>query len=342
MATARQFIRAALEEDGGIRVVGEAANGEEAVALAARLRPDVIIMDVLMPVLDGVGATRRIMAVCPTPVVVVTSLPLTDGSVLSRMMEAGAVDVIGKAFGRDPHASARMRAQLVATVKEAARSRMKPLRPELLLGTAAGAASGPARPRVRPTQPIRALVLGASTGGPTALQTIFRALPADFPCPILVVQHIARGFTSWLAGWLAATTPLPVSLARDGEAALPGHIYLAPDDQHLLLTATRTLRLNRALPVHSVRPAVDPLFVSAGQALGAGVLAVVLTGMGSDGAEGARQIRAAGGIVLAQDADSCAIFGMPRAVIAAGAADEVLPLAEMAGRIRALCAEALP
>ncbi len=330
VAAARQAVRAMLEEDPAIAIAGEAANGEEAVAAAGRLRPDVITMDVLMPVMDGYAATARIMAERPTPIIAVTSLPLEDGSVLERMLSAGAIDVVRKAFARDPEKWARMRAELLSRVRAAARARVA--------SPAAGsqpAASPGSPPRVDARPEV--IVIAASTGGPAALQAVLGGLSPKMPCPVLVVQHIAADFTAWLASWLAGCSPLPVHVAQDGESALAGHIYLAPDDRHLLVTARHTLRLNQALPVQSLRPSADVLFRSASQAFGAGVIAVVLTGMGSDGAQGARGIKDAGGTVLVQDAATCAIFGMPQAVIAAGAADAVLPLPAIAGRLRALC-----
>ncbi|MBI3948781.1 MAG: chemotaxis-specific protein-glutamate methyltransferase CheB [Armatimonadetes bacterium] len=326
--TARHLIRALLETDPAITVVGEAADGAEAVRLAARLRPDVITMDVLMPVLDGYVATQRIMAAQPTAVVAVTSLPLDGGSVVARMLEAGAVGIIGKAFGRDPRASERMRRELIAKVKAAARARG---------GVRGGGAQrAPAR-AARPRVPIRIVVVAASTGGPGALLELLRGLRDDLPCPVLVVQHIAPGFGQGLAEWLSATSGRRVSVARDGERIEPGRVYLAPDDHHLLITDRQVVRLKQTPPVHSLRPAADVLFGAASQAFGAGVVALVLSGMGNDGADGARQVKAAQGLVLVQDEATCAIYGMPKATVEAGAADEVLPIGSIAGRVLELC-----
>lgn len=340
VALARQTIRSALETDPEITVVGEAENGAEAVALAARLQPDVITMDVLMPVMDGYEATERIMAAHPTPIVAVTSLPLADGSVLGRMLAAGAVDVVAKAFGREPAQRERMRRALVAAVRAAASAGVR--RPGRVLLREQGLASGQ-QARLAVRRQVDVVVVAASTGGPGALQVLLRGLPRSTRFPVLVVQHIADGFADWLAEWLGRGVELPVSVARDGLRAEPGHVYLAPCDWHMLVTPNRTIRLNRALPVGGLRPSADVLFRSASQSFGPGVVGIVLTGMGEDGAEGARAIRSAGGIVLVQDEETSAIWGMPRAVISAGAADAVLPLSEIPVRLCALCRmEGLP
>lgn len=331
MESARRLIRSLLQSDPAITVVGEASDGEQAVVLAERLRPDVITMDVLMPVMNGYVATERIMATCPTPIIAITALPLQDGSVFTRMMNAGALDIVAKAFGRDPRASQRMQEELLTKVKAAAQAHVAGRGPTRVTEFVA-------RDVARPRVPIQVVVVAASTGGPQALLEFLRGLSRDLPCPILVVQHIAPGFSQGLANWLNTESALPVRVAYNGEKAEPGYVYLAPDDRHLLITAGGIIRVNRALPVGALRPAGDVLFRSASQAFGRGVLAVVLSGMGSDGAEGARHIKAAGGIVLVQDEETSTIFGMPKAVIEAGAADEVLPLGAIAKRVMALCA----
>lgn len=347
VVSARRVIRDVLEEDPDITVVGEAGNGEEAVALALRLRPDVITMDVLMPVLDGYAATARIMSQCPTPIVAVTSLSLEDGTVLARMFTSGAVDVMSKAFSREPEKWARMRRELVLRVKTAAQAKVRGI-PE------AQPASGAAGPHgVRASAPpnvgvagggrdasvrqARIIVIAASTGGPVALSALLGALPADLGVPVLVVQHIAEGFTGWLAEWLDGSVGLTVKVAEDSERARPGHVYVAPHDRHLLVLPHYIIRLNQALPVQSLRPSADVLFRAAARAFGPDVVGVVLTGMGHDGTDGARAIKDAGGRVLVQSEETSVIFGMPRAAIEAGVADEALSLEKIARRLVALC-----
>ncbi|MDH7569783.1 MAG: response regulator, partial [Armatimonadota bacterium] len=186
LPSARHFVRAALEADTEITVVGEASNGAEGAAMVERLKPDVVTMDVMMPVMDGCTATERIMASRPTPIVAVTSLPLADGRVLARMLGAGALDVVGKAFGRDPARSAQFRAELVAKVKAAARARVPaPISPRTL-APETRPAEKPSLP-ARRVPPIRVVVVAASTGGPGALQELLKGLGPDFPCPVLVV-----------------------------------------------------------------------------------------------------------------------------------------------------------
>lgn len=337
VAPARRVIRSLLEEDPEITVVGEAANGEEAVALTLRLRPDVITMDVLMPVLDGYAATERIMSECPTPIVAVTSLSLEDGTVMARMIEAGAVDVMSKAFSRAPKKWARMRRELVHRVKAAAKVSVRGIPERRVAATQDGRQAAFAASLLPAGRRPCIVVVAASTGGPPALRTLLGGLEASLAAPVLVVQHITEGFTAWMADWLNGSIGCVVSVAQDGERARGGRVYLAPDDRHLRVFPEQILRLSEAPPVRSLRPSADVLFRSAARAYGRDVVGVVLTGMGDDGARGARAIKEAGGRVLVQNEESATIFGMPRAVIEAGLADEVLAPDEMARRLLLLC-----
>lgn len=329
-ATVRALLVQILNDDPEIRVVGEARDGHEAVLLTESLRPDLITMDVQMPRLDGLEATREIMIRAPTPIVLVTS------SGRAREVEAslatlriGALDVIQKppSPGSPDFEAASKR--LVAVVK--AMSQVKVIRhwrqtptaqvpPHLVSATQPGARG-------------RIVAIASSTGGPAALQQLLSALPAEFAAPILVVQHITLGFTSGLASWLNSSCPLRVKVAEANEELTPGTVTIAPDDRHLGISIKRTVVLSSAEPIGGFRPSASFLFESVARAFGTSAVAVMLTGMGEDGVQGLHAVRKAGGKVIAQDEQSSVVFGMPGAAIEAGLAHVVLPIEEIAPRL---------
>lgn len=327
---ARAVLRSILESDPGIQVVGVARNGWEAVQLTSRLRPDVITMDVRMPEMDGAEATEQIMAYYPTPILVVTaSLAKEDVDFSFRMLEAGALDIFEKPAGDDPVALRACAQALVERVRLLARVRViTHLR-------------GRRRRRIEPTSPppavphgaspSRLVVIGASTGGPKALQRVLSGLPSGFPAPILVVQHIASGFIQGMCDWLAGEIRLPIGVARDGEALEPGRVYVAPENRHLVPEHDRLHLSDR--PRTTPMPCVDVTMEEAARVFGGRAVGVLLTGMGSDGARGLLAIRKAGGRTIVQNQSTCTIFGMPRAAIELGAAEKVLPLEEIASAL---------
>jgi two-component system, chemotaxis family, protein-glutamate methylesterase/glutaminase len=322
----RAFLLGLLQSDPGFEVAGTASNGNEAVLAAQNLRPHVIAMDILLPELDGYEATRRIMQVCPTPIVMISS----DDAAAQRSVEAlavGALSVVRKpsALGSSTHAADR-------------KSFLTTLR--LMAGVPVVTRYPPRLPLPaslpRSTTRRQILALAASTGGPFALQMVLRGLEPSTPLPILVVQHITRGFTTALVEWLNSTLSLPVEIARSGALARPGHVYIAPDDQHLMVQPGGVLALRPASSGDRFCPSADVLFQSVARVYRRSALAVVLTGMGDDGARGMQELAAAGGITLAQDEASCVVYGMPGAAVAAGAVTRIVPLDEMAGAIRRL------
>ena len=328
---ARSVIRSILEGDPGIEVVGLARNGWEAVQMTARLRPDVITMDVRMPEMDGYEATCQIMAYHPTPILIVTaSLSRQDVDFTFRMLEAGALDILEKPAGEDPLALRSKAQDLIERVRLLSRVRViTHLRGRRKAGRPLPLTPVPATPGPAPAEaPSRLVVIGASTGGPRALQRILSGLPADFPAPILVVQHIAPGFIRGLAEWLAGETRLRVSLARQDDGLTPGRVYIAPEGCHLL-PDFRRVHLTET-PRTPLIPSVDVTMRAAAQNFGRRAIGVLLTGMGNDGAEGLLAIRQAGGLTIAQDQATSTIFGMPRAAIELGAAQQVLPLEDIA------------
>lgn len=330
--TVRQLLVEVLRSDPDITVVGEASNGAEAVELAERLRPDLITMDIQMPVLDGLAATKEIMTRCPTPIVIVSassSKPDVDRAL--NAMRAGALTVVEKP---DNPAHAQFdgrRERLLGMVK--AMSQVKVVRrwaprPE--------PQPPPRRVRVAGVGPIRLVAIATSTGGPAVLQRILADLPGDFSAPILVVQHIAIGFIAGLAEWLDASCDLRVKVAEHGEELRPHTVYVAPDDQHLLVAEPGRVRLSSEAPVGGFRPSGTPLFETAAAVFGSAVAAVILTGMGTDGVEGLRAVKAAGGHVIAQDERSSVVYGMPQKAIEARVVGEVLGVEAIGARIAAL------
>ncbi len=328
-ATARELLAGILGADPGIRVVGLARDGVEAVEMTGALRPDVVTMDAGMPRMDGFEATKRIMVEAPTPIVIVSAtLDTREVAVSMRALEAGALVVLDKPAGPGAPDFEEASRRFVRTVK--AMSQVKVVRrwPERPPERRPRAA-----PRGAARTPVRAVAIAASTGGPAAVRRLLSALPGRFPAPILVVQHMARGFVAGLAAWLDAGSLLRVKVAEHGEPLAPGTVYLAADDRHLGASSLATAVLSDAPPVGGFRPSGSVLFESVAAAFGPSAMALVLTGMGQDGVKGLRALRKAGGRVIAQDERSSVVFGMPGAAIAAGLADLALPLDAIAPRL---------
>jgi two-component system chemotaxis response regulator CheB len=333
--TVRALMVEILESDPEIRVVGAAKDGAEAVALACQTRPDLIAMDVHMPVMDGLAATKEIMVQAPTPIVLVSSSTnALDVGLALDAMRAGALMVMEKPDNPRSAVFNGQREQLVRMIK--AMAQVKVVR-----RWAARPRAGP--PMVHQLQraaPIRLVAITASTGGPAALQRILCDLPGDFAAPLVVVQHIAKGFVHGLAEWLNAGSVLRVKVAEEGEP-LRGHmVYLAPDDRHLGVAPPGLVELSAAPPVGGFRPSGTHLFESATRLYGPALAAVILTGMGSDGVEGLKTVHDAGGTILAQDEESSVVFGMPGDAVAAGVVDQVLGVEHIAPHLVKLAREA--
>ena len=331
--TARDLLVAILEADPGLSVVGQAANGAEAVALAERLRPDLVTMDIHMPVMDGFEATREIMNRAPTPILIVSSVANRDDVELSlQATRLGALMVLPKPEGPGSERFERDAAELVAMARAMAGVKVIRRWADPAPRAAGGALSAPWRPRVPP----RVVAIASSTGGPAALQQVLGELPASFPWPVLVVQHIAHGFTEPLARWLDGACALRVKVAQAGEPLLAGTVYLAPDDRHLGANADGTALLSGMAPVKGFRPSGTFLFESVAREFGGAAVAVILTGMGNDGVDGLRRLHGAGAHVVAQDEGSSVVYGMPREAVLAGVASEVLPLDRIGARLAAM------
>jgi two-component system, chemotaxis family, protein-glutamate methylesterase/glutaminase len=332
-AVTRAYLTYLLDEDPAIEVVGAAQDGQEAVDLAARLRPDVILMDVHMPVLDGYEATRKIMELTPTPIVMATassSQSETRGGFTA--LEAGALILLSKppALWEEGHDEAAT--ELLRTLKLMAEVKVVRRR------TLNGAGKHPSERFPRPREP-RVIAIGASTGGPQALSAILAELPAPLGTPVLLVQHITDGFVGGFVEWLNSRTPMACAIATHGEEPRPGKVYVAGSGRHMTLTRDGRIGLDHAAPVNGFRPSISRLFDSVADSCGREAVGVLLTGMGRDGADGLRLMRDAGALTIAQDEASSVIFGMPGEAVRLKAACEVLPPVAIAEALRAVEAE---
>ncbi len=328
------FIRRALikmfEGHPDIRVIDVASDGKMAVDLVKKLRPDVVTLDVKMPVLDGLAALARIMKECPTPVVMLSSLTEKGGENTLKALELGAVDFIDKTSTGGPMDISGLTRELAAKIHIAARVDMLKLRQGSM--TQAPVALSQQMGTEMGTDLV---LIGTSTGGPPALQAVLSKIPASFPCPILVVQHMPVGFTASLAERLNRHCAIPVKEAEDGEEIAVGHVYLAPAGMHLKVKrcGRKLHAVLDTLPTEALhRPSVDTLFESAA-ASGCNCLAVVLTGMGKDGATGAKAIKSAGGRVIVESEETSIVFGMPKAVLESVRVDGSVPLYDVAETI---------
>jgi two-component system chemotaxis response regulator CheB len=364
----RRFLRAAIDADPAFKVVGEARNGREAVALVDRLNPAIVLMDLDLPVMNGIEAIERIMASRPTPIVVYSAY--VDGSDSPNALAAtaaGAVDIVAKpapgdhagleGYARDlrqrlrvasrarviTHPRGRLRQSgftksangSIVTHKRAAEPEPKPI-PK-------------AAPEVGPIRalrdPVRLVVIGASTGGPQALAHLFSELPADFEPAVLVVQHMADGFIESLANWLDEMSPLSVSVGESGRKLLPGHVTVAPSGLNLVVH-DRRLRVTCETPPSTQFhvPGIDTTFLSVAENVGSDAVGILLTGMGRDGAVGLKALHDRGAATIAQDESTSAVYGMPAAAEALGAVDYELPLPAIAPALLTLVGheEAVP
>ncbi len=308
----RELLSSVVAADPAFEVVATAADGNAAATLARQLKPDVITMDLNMPDADGFSGIARIMAETPTPILVLTANKAE--LVGFKALSLGALDLVEKpGLGVD-----------LASYGAEIRSRLRLLAGVKVIRHLRGLRGQKREPRLR-SRRAELVVVGASLGGPRALAALLKALPAGFPAPLAVVQHIADGFTGGLAGWLQQESRLAVREARDGEPLQAGVVLLAPSGRHLVVEEG-VARLTDAAPVDTFKPSVTPLFLSAARAYGNRACGVLLTGMGRDGAEGLLAIRQAGGLTVAQDEATSAVFGMPKAAIDLGAVDRVLAL----------------
>ena len=338
--TVRKRIVELLSAHEEFEVVGEADDGKKGIELCQALRPDAVTLDMMMPVMSGLAATEYIMAFCPTPILIVSSS--TNRGELFKTYEAlaaGALDVLEKPRSAEPAGTWETRfiatLRLISRIKVITHPRARLERRNFAPGSESFPAAG---------RGVRVLAIGASTGGPGAVLEILKGLPPTFPLPILLALHLGKAFGSAFSDWLDGESPLRVAYAKDGEPLPPpgqGRVILAPPDLHLVLRDGR-LRLTDGPERHSCRPSVDILFESVAREAAAAAAAVLLTGMGKDGAEGLLAVRRAGGVTLAQDEETCVVFGMPREAILLGGAEKVLPLQRIAPALKSLAERKTP
>ncbi|MEJ2211810.1 MAG: chemotaxis-specific protein-glutamate methyltransferase CheB [Anaerolineae bacterium] len=335
--TVRMLLVNILQAEADLEVVAVGADGEEALRLAHRMRPDVLTIDVRMPKMDGLEATRHIMREVPTPIVIVTgNLMRADVDITFEALQAGALSVVHTPGLADPAGCARV----VQTVRL-----MADVPVVHHWGRRGGPGPAPMAPPARPSgadgaggaggRRPRMIGIAASTGGPGTLASILRALPAEWPIPVLVVQHVSRGFVGGLAEWLNTQTALHVALANHGHAARPGSVLIAPDDYHLQINAGGIVELCHEPAYRGLRPSANYLFRSLAMTFGPTSVGIILTGMGDDGVEGLAALRAAGGLTIAQNEASCVVYGMPRQAVALGAAEHVLAPEEIVSTLLA-------
>ncbi len=331
--TTRELMTSIINGAPDMAVIGQAFDGRRAVKMAVDLRPDVIAMDVVMPEMDGLDATREIMHVAPTPIVLVSaSLDTFETDIAFEAIQRGALAVHQKPGAPGSSGYEAEVSNLLRTLRAMAGvhvihhwQRGNGARP-------AAAASKPAPPTLQP--PVRSpevVALVTSTGGPAALGAVLGRLPADFHLPVVIAQHIAPDFVAPLAEWLDEVSPLRVRVAEQGGCPLPGHAHIAPADAHLQMVGNGRFDLDRNQGGAAYMPSADILLGSVAQVYQARAVGVVMTGMGTDGALGLLAMRQAGAITIAQDEASSVVFGMPREAAALGAAGRVLSLIEIAG-----------
>ena len=344
----RKMLQDMLEASNGVAVVLDTAqNGLEAVEKTLKLKPDVITLDVEMPKMDGLQALEKIMAERPTPVVMLSSHTGEGTATTIRAMELGAVDCLAKPAGRVMENMKEIRDELIEKIKLASTIRPRQ-RTGNVIGPKASAAVVEIKepPKVSPfpqiEKPANIIVaIASSTGGPRALNELFSRLNRSPSAAFVIVQHISVGFTKALARRLGEVSCLTIAEAEDQQILLGGHAYVAPAGSHLMLEGSPghfKAAFTDAPPKLGVKPSADIMMASVAKMAGKQCVGVVLTGMGRDGTEGLKTIRAAGGKTFAQDADSCVVYGMPKSVVDAGLVDRQLTLAKMAEEINALLA----
>ncbi len=340
-AVVREYLSYVIGSGPGLTVAGTAATGEEAVEVVRRVKPDVVTMDIHMPGMDGFQATRRIMESSPVPIIVVSgSSDARDVAFSFKAVEAGALTVIGCPTGIDGPDSTRIAEELTRTIRLMSEIKVVRRWPAASVAgrwpaaSAAGrwpaASSASYSPAIPQTAVIQAVVIGASTGGPMALRTVLSGLPAGFPAPVLIVQHVVPGFIAGLAQWLGESSGIPVCVASGGVKPQPGRAYLAPDGAHMTVNAQGLISLVPRAGRELICPSAGALFKSAADAYGPRCAGVLLSGMGSDGARELRLMKDRKAVTIAQDRETSLIFGMPGEAVRLGAAGYILPVDRIA------------
>ena len=334
----RKAISTMLDKDPGIKVIGTARDGQEGLDLVRKLNPDVVTMDIEMPKMDGLTALRHIMMEAPRPVLMVSSLTTEGAEATLKAMELGAVDFIPKQLSKVSLDIIKIEKDLIARVKTVAARKMRHTAAPRSAARPAVAPAARTAPR-RSGRPVRDVVaIGVSTGGPPVVQKILSSLPADFPAGIVIAQHMPAAFTGPFAKRLDGVSQIKVKEAENGDVLKPGHAFVAPGGKHIVLDQkiSRVDVVVTEQPADELyKPSANVLISSVAEAVGRRGLGVILTGMGSDGCEGVRDLKAKGGRALAQSDSTCVVYGMPKAIVDEKLADEIVDLDNLADSIMA-------
>jgi two-component system, chemotaxis family, protein-glutamate methylesterase/glutaminase len=334
---ARLSIIKLLSKDPDIQIVGYARDGIEAIEKVKEYKPDVITLDVQMPNMDGLEALKKIMDNEPTPVVMLSSLTDKGTEITVRALEIGAVDFYLKSSLTSPEGSLGLNEDLIQKIKLAADAGKKKLRLQTLRKKNQSIQKNNTDRQL--TSRSKVVVIGSSTGGPGALYEVVPGIPGDIPAAILIVQHMPRGFTKSLAARLNDLSQIKVKEAEEGDKLYEGQAFVAPGNYHMTVNKDNKISLNQQPSVLGLRPCANVTMQSVAGIFGRSSIGIVLTGMGSDGTEGSKHIKSAGGKVAVQDENTCVIYGMPRSVVESGSADKVVPLQNIAAEITRMCSE---
>lgn len=326
----RKIVSKILEKDPSIEVIATAKNGIEAIEKTLTMQPDVVIMDIQMPKMDGLTALKEIMRRRPTPIIMFSAFAKRDVEITLKALEYGAIDLVTKPYGPISLDISSVAKELIEKVKVASRARLlkryiKPSVAQHFL------------PKVELRgRPLIGIAIAASTGGPSALMEVVPKIPRGLPVSVFIVQHMPPFFTKVLAEHLDSRSEIKVKEAEDGEPVLPGVAYVAPGDYHIKIIKNNEsirIRLFKGPKIHGVRPSADPLMISVAEVFKRNSIGVILTGIGNDGAAGMRAIKYRKGTTIAQNKETCVVFGMPKAAIELGVVDKVLPLWEIGDEV---------
>ncbi|SMC65651.1 protein-glutamate methylesterase/protein-glutamine glutaminase [Sporomusa malonica] len=329
----RKLLSDLFASEADFTVVDTARNGKDAIDKVKRLKPDLVTMDVEMPVLDGIKALEQVMKECPTPVVMISSLTQAGAEATLQALELGAVDFVAKTAGPISNIL-EIRAEILSKCREAVKANVSQLvkvQPANMLNT-----SLKTSPPMGVFADGRIVAIGTSTGGPRALQEIITKLPGNIPCGIVIVQHMPPGFTKSLAERLNSLSSVTVKEAEHNDIIRPGLVLIAPGDYHMVVEregGKAVIKLNQNPPLGGHRPAVDPMLESVARIFGSKAIGVILTGMGHDGAKGIQAIKRQNGQTIAEDQSTAVVFGMPKSAIEMGVVDKITPITGVAAEI---------
>ncbi|MBN8724937.1 MAG: chemotaxis-specific protein-glutamate methyltransferase CheB [Acidobacteria bacterium] len=329
----KEYLSYILSQETDIEILGVAKDGKEAVELSQILKPDVIVMDIHMPKMDGFQSTRKIMETNPVPIIIISSSDITNDTIPFLALKAGAVTVLAKPYAighpeqRESSQELVQKIRLMSQIKVIKRVGEKDsILPKKIIS----------KPISKPLANIDLVVIGASTGGPPVIQKILSELPINFAPAILIVQHISVGFTKMLAEWLKVSSKLPCKIASNNESVLLGQVYIAPDNFHMQITPDKKISLTNDPAENGLRPAVSCLFRSVASNFSNNVIGILLTGMGKDGAAELKLIKDKGAITVAQDETSSVVYGMPGEAVKLGATTYVLSPDEIVSLLKIL------